>query len=121
MAAYLVNLPNTSAAAEQEEGRQGLLLVVNKGEQTLGIVDPDKGFQIATIDVGGKTGHEVAASSDGRTAWVPIYGDSGVGLPGSDGHKISVIDLVRHERLAAIEYPGVHTVRWSVSETEHCT
>ena len=34
---------------------------------------------------GGVTGHEVIASPDGRLAYVPIYGNSGVGKPGTDG------------------------------------
>jgi hypothetical protein len=45
------------------------------------------------VDEAGVTGHEVIASPDGRTAFVPIYGDSGVGLPGSDGSKLVVVDL----------------------------
>ena len=37
---------------------------------------------------GGITGHEVAASPDGQTAYVPIYGNSGVGKPGTDGRTL---------------------------------
>lgn len=73
----------------------GLLLVANKGEHTLGIIDPVAGLQIATIPENGVTGHEVAASPDGRFAYVPIYGDSGVGAPGSNGHLIRSIDLTQ--------------------------
>jgi DNA-binding beta-propeller fold protein YncE len=43
--------------------------------------------------LGGNTGHEVAASPDGKLAYVPIYGDSGVGKPGSDGANMVVIDI----------------------------
>src|SRR5438874_6589614 len=60
---------------------RGLLLVANKGDQTLGIIDPVEGRQIATIPENGVTGHEVVASPDGRRAFVPIYGDAGVGKP----------------------------------------
>ena len=67
-----------------------VLLIVNKGEQTLGIVDPLAGKQVATVADSGVTGHEVIASPDGRTAYVPIYGNSGVGKPGTDG---SIIDV----------------------------
>jgi hypothetical protein len=52
-----------------------LLLVANKGERTLGIVDPVAGRLVARIEESGVTGHEVIASPDGRTAYVPIYGD----------------------------------------------
>ena len=56
---------------------RGTLLVANKGDQSLGIVDPKLGRQVATVAEGGTTGHEVIASPDGKLAYVPIYGDSG--------------------------------------------
>src|SRR5438552_19096331 len=76
-----------------EPKAHGLLLVVNKGEQSLGIVDPTSGRQIATVPEGDITGHEVAVSPDGRLAYVPIYGNSGVGRPGTDGSNMVVIDI----------------------------
>jgi YVTN family beta-propeller protein len=81
-------------ASRADEGATGLLLVANKGARSLGIVDPSSGRQIASVPEGGVTGHEVIASSDGATAYVPIYGDSGVGQPGSDGSTLVAIDLV---------------------------
>jgi len=71
------------------------LLVVNQGDSNLSIVDPAKGLQAATVVEGtpGVHGHEIAASADGRTAFMPIYGSTGVGKPGIDGHEMLVIDL----------------------------
>jgi YVTN family beta-propeller protein len=71
----------------------GLLLVANKGDQSLGIVDPASARQTAAVPVGGVTGHEVTASPDGRFAYVPIYGNSGVGQPGTDGSNVVVVDI----------------------------
>lgn len=71
----------------------GWLLVANKGDASLGIINPSDDKQVAEVPEGGFTGHEVIASPDGRTAYVPIYGNSGVGKPGTDGRKIAVIDL----------------------------
>jgi DNA-binding beta-propeller fold protein YncE len=82
----------------------GLLLVANKGEHTLGLIDPNAGRQIATIPEGGITGHEVVAAPDRRRAFVPIYGDSGVGLPGTDGSKIDVIDLESRKLMHTIDF-----------------
>jgi YVTN family beta-propeller protein len=82
----------------------GLLLVANKGDHTLGIVDPVAGRQVATVKQSGVTGHEVAASPDGRTAYVPIYGDSGVGRPGSDGRTMDVIDVASRRRVATVDF-----------------
>lgn len=84
-------------------GAGGLLLVVNKGDQTLGIIDPVAGRQVATVKESGVTGHEVIASPDGRTAYVPIYGDSGVGKPGTDGRTVDVIDIATRRRVATID------------------
>ena len=59
----------------------GMLLAVNQGEATLGIVDPRAGQQVAAIAEGGVTGHEVATSFDGKLAYIPIYGDSSGAIP----------------------------------------
>ena len=71
----------------------GWLLVANKADQALGIIDPVTGTQVAAVPEGGATGHEVIASPDGTKAYVPIYGSGGVGKPGTDGQHIAVIDL----------------------------
>jgi DNA-binding beta-propeller fold protein YncE len=81
-----------------------LLLVANKGDHTLGLIDPSAGRQIATVDVGGVTGHEVIASPDGRRAYVPIYGNSGVGSPGTDGSTLAVIDIVSRRVVGTLDF-----------------
>lgn len=82
----------------------GLLLVANKGDHTLGIVDPVAGRQIATVAEDGVTGHEVAASLDGKRAFVPIYGNSGVGRPGTDGSLIRVIDVATRQVIGTVDF-----------------
>lgn len=82
----------------------GFLLVANKGEQTLGIVNPATGRQLTAVAEGGITGHEVIASPDGRFAYVPIYGNSGVGLPGTDGSTLVVIDVVTHKVAGEVDF-----------------
>lgn len=90
----------------------GLLLVANKGDRTLGLIDPTAARQIATVAEGGVTGHEVAASADGKRAFVPIYGDSGVGMPGADGSTLAVIDLS--------ERKVIHTIDFGHGVRPHC-
>src|SRR4051812_26314871 len=82
----------------------GLLLVANKGEHTLGIIDPIVGKQIATVDEEGITGHEVAASPDGKFAVVPIYGNSGVGKAGTDGDVLRIIDLAHRKIVHSLQF-----------------
>ena len=53
---------------------------------------------------GGITGHEVAASPDGRFAYVPIYGNSGVGLPGTDGRNMVVIDVAAGKVVGNVDF-----------------
>ncbi len=81
-----------------------LLLVANQTDHTLSLIDPVAGKQIASIPVGGVTGHEVTASRDGKLAFVPIYGDSGVGRPGTDGSSMSVIDLASRKVVATVDF-----------------
>jgi DNA-binding beta-propeller fold protein YncE len=82
------------------------LLVVNQGDITVSIVDPVSAQQVATIaeKTVGVHGHEIAVSADGRTAFVPIYGSSGVGKPGIDGHEMLVIDLPSREIVGDIDF-----------------
>ena len=89
--------------------QHGWLLVAQKGDRSLGIVDPVSGKVVADVAEGGITGHEVAGSPDGRLAFVPIYGNSGVGKPGTDGRKIVVIDVAAHKVVDTIEFS--HGVR----------
>src|SRR5438445_10586748 len=99
----LVVVASPSSGPSRGPASKGLLLVANKGEHTLGIVDPEAGRQLATVPESGITGHEVAASPDGRTAWVPIYGNSGGGSPGTDGKTLDVIDIPSRKRLPTMD------------------
>jgi len=86
-----------------QESPKGLLLVANKGTQTLSIVDPASGITIANVPENGVTGHEVVATPDGTRAFVPIYGNSGVGGKGTDGNLIRVIDLRNHDIIGTVD------------------
>ncbi|HVH69549.1 MAG TPA: hypothetical protein VNB49_00370, partial [Candidatus Dormibacteraeota bacterium] len=83
-------------------GGRGLLVVTNQKEHTLLVVDPDERRELAKVVVG-VNGHEVIVSKDGRFAYVPIYGNSGVGRPGTDGSTIDVVDLEGRKLEATID------------------
>jgi YVTN family beta-propeller protein len=90
----------------------GKLLVVEKGAQSLAIVDASTGAVVSIPEekLSGKdTGHEVAASRDGKFAYVPIYGDAGVGTPGTDGHEMVVIDIASAKVIRRVDFG--HPVR----------
>ena len=80
----------------------GLLIVANQKEHTVLVVDPEQRRELAKIVVG-VNGHEVMVSKDGRYAYVPIYGNSGVGRPGTDGSTIDVVDLQQRKLTATID------------------
>src|ERR1700712_2849726 len=71
------------------------LLALSKADHMLAIVDPVTLKIVARIPVG-EDPHEVIASSDGKTAYVCIYG-------GGSFHEINVIDLVAQKPLPTID------------------
>jgi YVTN family beta-propeller protein len=99
-------LPSFSVIAQPaaNTSENGLLLVANKGDNSLGIIDPVAGKQIAEIPEAGITGHEVTASRDGKLAYVPIYGNSGVGKPGTDGSNMVVVDIAARKVVGNVDF-----------------
>lgn len=84
--------------------QQPRLLVAQKGEASVGIVDPVSGKLIASVPEGGVTAHELAASPDGRLVYAPVYGNSGVGKPGTDGRNMVVIDIAAHKVVGNVDF-----------------
>jgi YVTN family beta-propeller protein len=79
-----------------------LLLVANQMEHSVLLVDPMSKQVLATVGVD-INGHEVAVSPDGRFGYVPIYGNTWVGKPGSNGSTIHVVDLRQGRTVAIID------------------
>src|ERR1700741_2757921 len=77
-------MPSTECNAQSTPRRS--LLALSKANHTMAIVDPATLKIIARIPVGDDP-HEVVASSDGKIAYVCIYG-------GGSFHEINIIDLV---------------------------
>ena len=71
------------------------LLALSKTDHTLSIVDPATLKILARVPVGTDP-HEVIASTDGKTAYVTIYG-------GGSLHELDVIELVAQKPLATID------------------
>jgi YVTN family beta-propeller protein len=101
-AALVLIIPATWSAPPVPTG--GTLLVANKGDHALGIINPASDKQTAEVPEDGVTGHEVTASPDGTTAYVPIYGDSGVGKPGTNGRKLVAIDIGSRKIVGTLDF-----------------
>jgi YVTN family beta-propeller protein len=83
----------TKSHAQTTPGRA--LLALSKANHTLAIIDPATLNIIARIPVG-EDPHEMVASTDGKTAYVCIYG-------GGSFHEINIIDLVAQKPLRNID------------------
>src|SRR5438105_1811916 len=92
------------SSGSQPMNRSSILLVANKGDHTLGIIDAEAGRESATVPEQGVTGHEVAASPEGKRAYVPIYGNSGVGKAGTDGSNMVVIDIAARKIVGNVDF-----------------
>lgn len=73
------------------------LIVLNKEDATLAIVDPASGKVVARVPTGAGP-HEVAASSDGKLALVGNYGTGP-----APGTTLSLIDLVAQKELHRVD------------------
>jgi YVTN family beta-propeller protein len=82
------------ACNAQSQPRQ-LLLALSKADHTLAIVDPATLKVLKRVPVG-EDPHEVIAATDGKTAYVSIYG-------GGTLHEINVIDLVAQKPLTNVD------------------
>jgi YVTN family beta-propeller protein len=88
--------PQTPAATTTNAG-EAALLVLNKADNTLAIVDPAALKVLARVPVG-EGPHEVVASADGRTAYVGNYGTQQV-----SGSSLSVIDIAARKETKRVD------------------
>jgi len=93
---WFVLLASTAGLAAAETPSPALL-VLNKEEATLAIVDSSTQEIVGRVPTG-EGPHEVAASSDGKLAFVGNYGSGQ-----NPGRTISVIDLVAQKELRRVD------------------
>ena len=99
LGAALLALAVSSTSAQAPSS--GRLLALSKGALTLSVIDP------ATLKVLGKIPsgpdpHEVAASADGRTAYISNYGAGRGGF-----NTLTVADIVNYKPLPPIDLGGL--------------
>jgi YVTN family beta-propeller protein len=85
-----------SQAQTQAATPSPALLVLNKAENSLAIVDPATEKVVARIPTG-EGPHEIAASADGKLAVVTNYGAK------DPGHTLSVIDLTTQKEIHRVD------------------
>jgi YVTN family beta-propeller protein len=74
------------------------LIVLNKGDNAMAIVNPANGKVVASIPVG-QNPHEAAVSGDGKLAF----------SSNMQGNSISVIDLVAQKEIHRVDLPNLRT------------
>ena len=85
-------------------GAKPVLLVGNKGEDTLSFIDLASGKELGRLPTG-KAPHEIAVSPDGRQAAVVSYG----------GASVDLFDVARRQKLRTIDLSpnvGPHGIAW---------
>lgn len=99
-AALLFALPLLAHAADPK----GTLITANQGPNNLAMIDLATGKQVGVLDEQGLVKvHELVMLPGGKTLIAPIYGDSGVGKPGTDGSKILVYDIPSRKVIHTID------------------
>ena len=90
---YLAACSLTACNAQSTPKRS--LLALSKTDHTLAIIDPANLKIVARIPVGTDP-HEVIASSDGKTAYVTIYG-------GGSLHELDILDLIAQKPIVSLD------------------
>ena len=93
----VVTPPARAQAPQSSQAKASpTLLVLNKAENTLALVDPSTMKVVARVATG-EGPHEVVVSADGRTAYVSNYGAE------KPGNSLSVIDLAARKEVKRVD------------------
>lgn len=104
IAAIVLAMMTSSIARAGEELTGSVLLIGNKGEDTVSFVDLGSGKELGRSPTG-RMPHEIAISPDGKQAAVVAYGDKTIDLfDVATRTKIRTIDLAPNE--------GPHGIAW---------
>jgi len=85
------------STAPYAQSRSSRLLVLNKDDANMAIVDPESGQVLGRVPVGDQP-HELIASTDGKTAFASNYGTGP-----APGHTISMIDIASRKEVRRID------------------
>jgi DNA-binding beta-propeller fold protein YncE len=80
-----------------------LMIVVEKGLPGATIFDADSDSPVCDADVAIFSPHEAAFSLDGRVAYIPIYGSTNEGVPGTNEHAIDFFSTADCTKIATLD------------------
>lgn len=80
-----------------------LMIVVEKDLPGATIYNADTDEPICEARMEIKSPHEAAFSLDGRTAYIPVYGSTNEGVPGTNGHEIDFFRTSDCQKIASLD------------------
>jgi YVTN family beta-propeller protein len=86
---------------------QTTMVVVQKGDDSLGFYDAESGRRLTRVAVGTKP-HELALSADGRTAYVTLYGIDRYTEDAEGGHALAIVDMAGRKKVGEIDLGRHH-------------
>ena len=105
-----------SLAAAQSAEDDGVLLVTNKSGNTVSLIDPASGDELARLPTG-QSPHEVAVTPDGGTAFIANYGTNTLTVVDVAGRRIAgAVDLGEHSRPHGITVSSDGSSVWVTTE-----
>jgi YVTN family beta-propeller protein len=96
---FLVLSFSAASISAQEKTNDSVLLVLNKNEANLAILDAATMKVLGKVPVGDSP-HEVVISADGKRAYVANYGAQ------TPGNTLSIIDLTARKELKRVDLGG---------------
>lgn len=101
-----------------------LMIVVEKALPGATLYDADSDESVCDMNVGITSPHEAAFSLDGQTAYIPIYGSTNEGVPGTNEHMINFFrtsDCLKIASLDTGKYLRPHGMWVGRSDTLYVT
>ncbi len=103
-------------------GKDGLIMIDKRGG-FVRFFDPVSLKELSNLTIGGPP-HELAISTDHKTAYIPIYGDGVYGNNPNPGHIIAIIDLPSKKMTGTIDvspYVAPHGLQVDAAGTLYAT
>ncbi len=79
------------------------MIVVEKGLPGATIYDADTDQPVCDAKAGAMSPHEAAFSLDGRTAYIPLYGSTNIGVPGTNEHVVEFFRTSDCKKIASLD------------------
>ena len=77
---FACTVESEPASAHRDDSASGMLIIGNKGEDSISLIDLSNGRELKRLPTSGPAPHEIATSPDGKVIAVVHYGGNGIEL-----------------------------------------